>query len=196
MKKFFIVIGAMCMFAAISYGADIAVTDDVSVVADDESSETPVVTPRVEARKSCDEIASLITYLSGIDTPSSEEKRELSSLRLQQRRNCTKSVGARRTTGRGVASSASTMPVTDNVVVVSDDEIDVAPVPEKTPEEIAAAATAEAQRIAELISNGFCADGTKPNKFGCCTGEKFTDMGNLEFACCPRDGGDCFPPMK
>lgn len=50
------------------------------------------------------------------------------------------------------------------------------------------------QQIANLEA-GLCADGTNPNKYGCCTGEKFKDMGNLEFACCPEEGGDCFPPM-
>ncbi len=61
--------------------------------------------------------------------------------------------------------------------------------PEKTTEEIAA-------EIAANIAKGLCGDGTKPNKFGCCTGEKFTDLGNLVFACCPADGGDCYPPMN
>lgn len=61
--------------------------------------------------------------------------------------------------------------------------------PEKTEEEIAA-------EIAANIEKGLCGDGTKPNKFGCCTGEIFKDLGNAEFACCKKDGDECYPPMK
>jgi len=45
------------------------------------------------------------------------------------------------------------------------------------------------------LAAGLCGDGTKPNKYGCCADETFKDMGNLVFACCPRSGGDCFPPI-
>lgn len=41
-----------------------------------------------------------------------------------------------------------------------------------------------------------CEDGTSPDSNGCCTGEKYTDMGEQGFNCCPESGGDCFPPMK
>jgi len=51
-------------------------------------------------------------------------------------------------------------------------------------------------RIAANLDAGLCPDGSAPNKFGCCNGEKFKDLGNLEFACCPDDGGECFPPIK
>ena len=181
MKKFFIIIGAMCMFTWAARGDD--VVDEAAVVA------TPVVTERL----TCDEISAQIAALSAVADPSQEEQRSLSTLRMQQRRNCTKAAGARRATGRGVATPLlATSPVVDDVVA----DADVEAAPELSPEEAAAAAAAEAQRIAELLEQGLCADGTKPNKFGCCTGEKFTDMGNLQFGCCPRDGGDCFPPMK
>jgi len=46
------------------------------------------------------------------------------------------------------------------------------------------------------IAAGLCGDGTKPNRFGCCAGETFTDLGNATFACCPNKlSGDCFPPI-
>lgn len=61
--------------------------------------------------------------------------------------------------------------------------------PVKTDAEIAA-------EIAENIANGLCMDGTKPNKYGCCGGEVFKDLGNTVFACCQPDGGECFPPIK
>ncbi len=54
----------------------------------------------------------------------------------------------------------------------------------------------DAQTVADNLAAGLCADGTKPNKFGCCTDETFRDMGNAVFACCPKSGGDCFPPMN
>lgn len=41
-----------------------------------------------------------------------------------------------------------------------------------------------------------CLDGTDPDKNGCCTGEVYTNMGDLGYNCCPREGGDCFPPIK
>lgn len=62
-------------------------------------------------------------------------------------------------------------------------------VPEKSEEEIAA-------EIAANIEKGLCSDGTKPNKFGCCAGEIFKDLGNATFACCKKDGEECFPPMQ
>ena len=41
-----------------------------------------------------------------------------------------------------------------------------------------------------------CNDGNRPDKNGCCSGEKYTDVGAGWMVCCPVDGGDCFPPMK
>lgn len=46
------------------------------------------------------------------------------------------------------------------------------------------------------LAAGLCGDGTKPNRYGCCTDETFRDMGDARFACCPKTGGDCFPPIK
>ena len=62
------------------------------------------------------------------------------------------------------------------------------PAPQKTEAEIAA-------EIAANIEKGLCGDGTKPNKYGCCGDEVFKDLGNLEFGCCPADGGKCYPPI-
>lgn len=74
------------------------------------------------------------------------------------------------------------------VVSVSDEtitETEPAPAPELSDEQ-----------IKDNIDAGLCADGTTPNKFGCCGDEIFKDMGNTVFACCPKSGGDCFPPIK
>lgn len=67
------------------------------------------------------------------------------------------------------------------------------PVPEKTPEELAA----ELAQIEENRAKGLCDDGVKPNRFGCCTGEKFKEVSQMKFACCPREGdGECVEPRK
>ena len=63
------------------------------------------------------------------------------------------------------------------------------PAPVKTEEEIAAEFDAN-------LAAGLCGDGTKPNRFGCCPGETFKDLGDSVFACCPNTGGMCFPPIK
>ena len=41
-----------------------------------------------------------------------------------------------------------------------------------------------------------CPDGTPTDKHGCCAGEVYTEMGDLGSNCCPKSGGDCFPPIK
>ena len=41
-----------------------------------------------------------------------------------------------------------------------------------------------------------CKGDAKPDSNGCCPGETYTDMDELGFACCPIDGGDCFPPIE
>lgn len=41
-----------------------------------------------------------------------------------------------------------------------------------------------------------CDDGRPADKNGCCSGEVYTNMGDLGFNCCPPGDGDCFPPMK
>ncbi len=67
------------------------------------------------------------------------------------------------------------------------------PVVEKTPEELAA----EAEKVAENRAKGLCDDGAKPNRYGCCAGEKFKEVSQMKFACCPREGdGECIEPRK
>lgn len=45
------------------------------------------------------------------------------------------------------------------------------------------------------MAAGLCPDGGAPNKFGCCTGETFKDLGNLTFGCC-SDDGECHAPLS
>ena len=41
-----------------------------------------------------------------------------------------------------------------------------------------------------------CPDGNRPDKNGCCGDEVYTDAGDGWMVCCPKDGENCFPPMK
>ena len=68
-------------------------------------------------------------------------------------------------------------------------ENDMPEVPAKSEEEIAAEFDAN-------LAAGLCGDGTKPNRYGCCTDETFKDLGDSVFACCPKTGSVCFPPIK
>ncbi len=54
----------------------------------------------------------------------------------------------------------------------------------------------DAETAAANKAAGLCPDGSKPNKFGCCEGATFKDMGNLTFACCPDEGGECYQPIN
>lgn len=46
------------------------------------------------------------------------------------------------------------------------------------------------------LAAGLCADGSAHNKFGCCAGETFKDLGGGNFGCCPKSGGECYTPAK
>ena len=64
---------------------------------------------------------------------------------------------------------------------------------EKTPEEL----ETEQAKIEENRAKGLCDDGTKPNRFGCCAGEKFKEVSQMKFACCPKSGdGECVEARK
>ena len=95
-----------------------------------------------------------------------------------------------------VAEPTKTEQVESTAVVVDTTDVaaaDDASVPSAdTPSE---ADIALEKELANLAA-GLCADGAKPNKYGCCDGEVFKDLGNLVFACCPKDGGDCYEPIE
>lgn len=85
--------------------------------------------------------------------------------------------------------NADCVTITPSATAVAE-PVTVVAAPAKTDEEWAAEYDAN-------IAAGLCGDGTKPNRFGCCTGEVFKDLGDEGFACCPKVGdGLCFPPMK
>ncbi len=140
----------------------------------------------VKERLSCDDMMQQINELKSAQDETYEDADALEKLQASYRKQCVKSTGGRKKSSRGGADVAA--PVIEDVASSEEDiaeaQDDVV-VPEYTPEQ-----------VAQFIQNGLCADGTEPNKFGCCTDELFKDLGDSVFACCPKDGGDCFPPMK
>ena len=178
----------------------------------------------VSARVTCADIQAGIAELSGVVEPDAETIDELTKLKADYRRSCSRSA-------RGRKSSASSRVVVQPVAV--DVPQDEAVADEKKAEDVVAAQKAEAdvekeqantENVAEYVADaaaeqteevvaeptedellelelknleaGLCADGSKPNKYGCCGDELFKDLGNAVFACCPKEGGDCFPPIK
>ena len=41
-----------------------------------------------------------------------------------------------------------------------------------------------------------CDDGTEPDKYGCCAGEVYSDLGGGQTGCCSETTGECFAPLK
>lgn len=174
--------------------------------------------PGVVARTDCAAVNAQIAELAKIESPSDDDVEKLAELRETARRDCVKRIGGRRTSGRtgalpvAVASENAIVAPVDDVddtdavdddtapVSDSDDisetENDQLPVDASDDAQIAQTPQLDAEQIAKNIQAGLCGDGEKPNKFGCCAGETFRDLGNLVFACCPDDGGECFPPIE
>lgn len=177
-------------------------------------------TPGVVERTDCAALKTQIEQVGDTDADL------LSELNAKYRRDCTARSAGRRNAGRvatmTVATPVAPAQVTSNVQAVIDEFM--ARRTENCDglkNKIAAVANAESDDAKQLqnvfdtycgdgapvvaldpvqaaknIDAGLCADGTKPNKFGCCTDETFKDLGGGEFGCCPNAGGDCFPPMK
>lgn len=161
--------------------------------ADDATTTTTVV-----ERLTCTQISERMSELSAITDPDTATTDEIKKLKSDYRRNCSRSAAGRRTntSGRTPLEPVIAEPVAtpDADTTPTESAPDVAPTttdttPELTPEQILE------QELANLDA-GLCADGSEPNNFGCCGDEKFKDLGDTVFACCPPEGGDCFPPLK
>lgn len=184
--------------------------------ADDEVVESETTGQVVVERMSCLDINTKISELSGIEEPDDDTIIELEKLKSDYRRKCMKSAGGRKTAAQG-RSVINNDPIEETEVVEEvveeTTEVEQATVkepdnkPQKQPKKQnkketssgGMPATEEEVKMFEELMNlemGLCADGTKPNKFGCCTDEIFKDLGNNVYACCPKTGGDCYPPMK
>ncbi len=161
----------MCMISAVCAMPAIA-DEEVSVV---ERMDCASIQSKIEQLQS-DENSSAIT---------------LAELQEKYRTNCMRRTGGRRTSGR-VDAAPVVVDVTPEIVAVAEEVTksndNVAQVSETKTE-------FSAEQVAQFIADGKCADGTNPNKYGCCTGETFKDLGDLVFACCNADG-ECFPPIE
>ena len=151
---------------------------------------------KVADRVSCADIQTQITELGEIEDADEETLAELANLKADYRRSCTKSAR-----GRRVSASSRKIDVVEEETIAEDKEPEAEEV-EEAVESVEEAAVetvdpvAEAEKELANLDAGLCADGSKPNKFGCCGDEVFKDLGDTVFACCPKSGGDCFPPMK
>lgn len=155
----------------------------------------------VSTRMTCDAIKKRIAELQEEDDP--ELQSELDSLLLRQRSQCT--VRGKR---RPVRDYNNVNPVAEVDAETPEDFIDETPTvkpvvpPEPAPESKLpnpkdVPVEDMGAKIAENMAKGLCGDGAKPNKYGCCTGEKFKEVSQMKFACCPKSGdGECHEPIK
>lgn len=164
-------------------------TEQVEVQEDN----TEKVPSKVTERLTCPQIQAKITELSGLDEPDTETVDELTKYKAEYRKSCTRAAAARRTAaGTRVIVNVVKPAVKEDTQQEKKAEVKKADEAETEVDPMVALE----QELANLDA-GLCADGSKPNKFGCCGDEIFKDLGNTVFACCPRDGvGDCFPPIK
>lgn len=202
------------VFITGAFATDADVTDDatdVEIVAEDEefydeeeyteeSEEESVadvadVSGAVIERVECSDIKAQIDELRKITVPDDATLQQLKDLQIEYRTNCARSGAGRRTSGRAgylveTSDVAIDVSVSEPVVTVVDsteNKTDVV-----TPD----VSLLTPEQMKQNLESGLCADGTKPNRFGCCGDEIFKDMGNTVFACCPKSGGDCYPPIK
>lgn len=152
----------------------------------------------VSERMSCADISARVSEIGKIDEPTEAETAELTKLKAEYRRICTKSARGRRTSGDARIVVESTA-VPEEIATVVEDVVQESPEVESEVQQEVVEIDPMIELEQELanLDAGLCADGSRPNKFGCCGDEVFKDLGNTVFACCPKEGnGDCFPPLK
>ncbi len=174
----------------------------------------------VAVRMTCAEINSMISELSAVEEPDTDTIDELTKLKADYRRSCSRAARGRKTSASSRVVVAEAVVTTEDELQTENDEKDVKAadvvlesqsesqpedeeevvgLEEEVVEEETVQGPTEEELLEQELANldaGLCVDGTKPNKYGCCTDELFKDLGNTVFACCPKDGGDCFPPIK
>ena len=159
-----------------------------------------VPVPRaVVQRMTCDEINERVFELQQDVKVYPDMQADLEYMLSRQRAQC-----APRANRRPVHNYNNVNPVRVEEFVEIEPEVveEVAPEPEpvvvqKTPEELAAEKEALEKQRAENMVKGLCVDGTKPNRYGCCAGEKFQEVSRMTFECCPIDGDwECHEPLK
>lgn len=178
MKKFFAIFGVLFATTAVA-GEEVVIVE----------------------RMSCADMSARISEIEQIATPTEEETSELNQLKASYRKNCVKVARGRRTSG---GAHVITQTVVSNENLAEEVASDKEETPEETPEETVSVqesvqtepAITPEQEL-ENLDAGLCADGSKPNRFGCCGEEVFKDLGDSIFACCPKEGdGMCFPPIE
>ena len=196
--KFWVILFGLVLSTG-AFATDDATEDVVEEEVVEEEAEASVV-----ERVSCTDIQAQITELSAIEEPDEETQEELANLKATQRSKCMRSAGKRRAAvGRKALIAASEASTTTEEVLVDENVEKEQPKQEAEKEEVVKEVVVEEQTVSELtpeqvqanLDAGLCADGAKPNRFGCCGDEIFKDMGNAVFACCPKSGGDCLPPI-
>ncbi len=196
--KFWVILFGLVLTTG-AFATDDTTEDVVEEEVVEEEAEASVV-----ERISCTDIQAQITELSAIEEPDEETQEELANLKATQRSKCMRSAGKRRAAvGRKALIAASEASTTTEEVLVDESVEKEQPKQEAEKEEVVKEVVVEEQTVSELtpeqvqanLDAGLCADGAKPNRFGCCGDEIFKDMGNAVFACCPKSGGDCLPPI-
>ena len=150
----------------------------------------------VVERVTCADMSANISELAAIEAPTEDEQAELIALRAEYRRKCVQSARGRRVSSGQLAVSKAE----DIEAGAAEEEIQVeeeaVALPDNPGADEVVSVISPEQELANLEA-GLCADGSAPNRFGCCGDEVFKDLGDTVFACCPKDGnGDCFPPLK
>ena len=203
-----------CWFCFVVGAPVVFATDDVS------EDVTEEITTNVTERVTC---AGIKSELNSLEV-NEENQAQIDKLKSEYRRFCTPKAAKRRASDTSAIMYAKTAQAKAAPVVIdlesekvesSDENADAEvttettavatvtnvvtetanaadtpePVDTRTPEEI------QLEKELENLAAGLCADGTKPNKYGCCADEIFKDLGDLVFACCPKDGGDCYEPI-
>ena len=212
--KIFVVFGLLSLMCIPVIADDDVEYDDIveEEIFDDEDSfdeepesedEIPVAdeTRTVSARLSCAEINERVLELREDVKMYPDKAEELETMLMRQRTQC-----APRANRRPVRNYENINPVMVVDAVLEQESVEEVVVPEqpkpaevtvpvKTPEEIAAEEAAAKEKAADNLAKGLCADGAKPNRYGCCAGYKFKEVSQMKFQCCNADN-DCVEPMK
>lgn len=174
--------------------------DNIEYVTTTDVSESVVAPRGVVARMTCDEINKKIVELREDVKSYPELQSELDSMLGRQRTQCATTTNRRPVHNYNNVNIAQVVDAPEpEPEVIAEPEPEMEPVqePEKTEEELAAEEEARNAKIVENLSRGLCGDGTKPNRYGCCSGEVFKEVEPLVFGCCPKDGdGQCLEPIK
>ena len=185
--KFFAIFGFL---ALLSYS--VIAQDTTESEYEEEIIEVIEEQPRaISARMTCTEINNRIAELREEIETDPDLESELNTMLARQRTQCTT-----KSKHRPVRNTVKLETKSEIVSELVEEEAPTAE-PELSPEEIAAIEAEAEQQAAENLAKGLCPDGAKPNRFGCCAGERFKEVGPMQYACCPKEGdGDCFEPLK